>query len=413
VVVSAGKYLTGTVRLRSNVTLQLDTGAALIGTADLDRYEHFTPPPDGPLVGGSTRWHRALVLAADAENVAITGAGIIDGAKVADRLGEEGVRGPHAVLFGNCRNVTVSGVTIKDAGNYALLMEFTSGVRVRGIKVTGGYDGVHMRGWQGRPCRDVRISDCEFYTGDDCVAGWYWDDVRVERCTLNSSCNGVRLFGPARHVVVSDCRFFGPGKYPWRTPPSPLRWTNMASGISVQPSAWGDMPGEVDDLHIADVDMRDVAAPVHVVAKPSSTIGHVTVERLSASGVYRAAMSFESWTGEPIGRVDLRDVTIRYAGRSTAAMWSNPIEAARTLLAATRPEGVRPPGEDSRPLPAWGFYARHVRMLHLDNVQLSIEPADARPTMLLDDVDTLESDQIDQHSMEMKNVRDVQQIAPD
>jgi polygalacturonase len=407
VVVPAGRYLTGTVRLRSNVTLHLECGAELIGTSDLDRYDHFTPPVDTPLIGGSTRWHRAIVLADGAENVAISGTGIIDGAKVSDPLGEEYVRGPHAVLFGNCRNVTVSGVTIKDAGNYALLLEFTSGVRVDGIKVAGGYDGVHLRGWEGRPCRDVRVSDCEFYTGDDCIAGWHWDDVRVERCTLNSSCNGVRLFGPARDVVVSNCHFFGPGKYPWRTAPPPLRLTNMASGVCIHPSAWGDTPGEVDDLHIIDVDMRDVATPVHVVAKSPSTVGYVTVERLSASGVYRAAASFESWTGEPMGRVDLRDVDIRYTGRSIASSWSSPLETARTILAATRPEDVRPPGTNSRPLPAWGLYARHVRTLHLENVRLSVNPRDARPAVLLDGVDTLESDPASSpsDSVVMKNVR--------
>ena len=115
---------------------------------------------------------------------------------------------------------------------------------------------------------------------------------------------------------------------------------------------------------------------------------------------------FESWTGEPIGRVDLRDVNIRYAGRS-AASWKNPIEAARALIVTTRPEDVHPPGIDSRPLPAWGLYARHVRTLRVVNVRLSIEPSDSRPMMLLDDVNTFETDEIDTGSTVMKNVRDV------
>jgi len=158
--VPPGKYLTGTVHLKSNITLLLDAGAELIGTRDLDQYQNFTPPRDTPLVGGSLRFHRAMILGDGVQNVTITGRGVINGNNVFDKLGEEGVRGPHAVLFGNCTNITVRDISIRDAGNYAIFMEFTSHVEVRGVKITGGYDGVHFRGWKDNPCRDVRITDC-------------------------------------------------------------------------------------------------------------------------------------------------------------------------------------------------------------------------------------------------------------
>jgi hypothetical protein len=186
----------------------------------------------------------------------------------------------------------------------------------------------------------------------------------------------------------------------------------MASGICVQPSEWGDTPGEVDDLHIADVQMSNVASPVHVAAKSPSTIGHITIERLSATGVYRAAASFESWTDQPLGRVDLLDCDLRYAARSAA--WSNPMEAARALVAAKTPDEVGPPGIDSRPLPAWGLYARHVRTLHLANVRLSIDAPDRRASILLDDVGTLESDRTsDKSTTLMKNVPAIVPIVAD
>ena len=121
------------------------------------------------------------------------------------------------MLFGNSKNITIRDISIRDAGNYAVLLEFTSHVEVRGVKITGGYDGVHFRGWKDDPCRDVSITDCEFYTGDDCIAGWYWQDTLIDRCVLNSSCNGIRLFGPAKNLIIHNCLFFGPGRYEWRT----------------------------------------------------------------------------------------------------------------------------------------------------------------------------------------------------
>src|SRR5678815_4889560 len=95
--------------------------------------------------------------------------------------------------------------------------------------------------------------------------------------------DSVRLFGPARRVIVCDCEFFGPGRYPWRTS-GPLCHTNMAAGVCVQPSAWGETEGTVDDVRISDVTMRDVATPFHIANKAPSTIGRITIERLNAEG---------------------------------------------------------------------------------------------------------------------------------
>src|SRR3954454_18384272 len=123
VLVPAGRYLTGTVRLRSNVTLQLDAGAAIVGTPDVEQYEGFTPPEKTPLAE-RRRWHRALVLGDGVENVAITGRGVIDGNNVVDPTGEERMRGPHAILFGNSRNITLRDISVRDAANYAVMLEF-------------------------------------------------------------------------------------------------------------------------------------------------------------------------------------------------------------------------------------------------------------------------------------------------
>src|SRR4051812_28996761 len=67
VLIPPGKYLTGTVHLRSNVTILLETDAELIGTRDLSKYEMFTPPKGNPLAA-MPNWHRALILADGAEN---------------------------------------------------------------------------------------------------------------------------------------------------------------------------------------------------------------------------------------------------------------------------------------------------------------------------------------------------------
>jgi hypothetical protein len=370
-----GKYLTGTVHLKSNVTLMLDAGAEIVGTSDLDQYHHFSPPEGTPLAE-RRRWHRALILGDGAENIGIVGRGVINGNKVFDADGEEKMRGPHAVLLGNCKHVVLRDITIQDAANYAVMLEFTSHVEVRGVKIFGGWDGVHFRGWKDAPCRDVTITDCEFYTGDDCIAGWYWQDTLITRCIINSSCNGIRLIGPAENLIIHDCLFFGPGRQEHRTSRERKR-TNMLAGLCLQPSSWGRTEGKLDDVKISNITMHDVSTPLHLSIKPGTTAGKISIDRLTATGAYRAAASIESWAEEPIERVMLRDVSLEFTGGGTA-------EQAKIQ--------VRSPGLDARALPAWGLYARNVKTLELANVRLSLEKADARPAIIGENIATLDVD---------------------
>jgi hypothetical protein len=84
-----GRYLSGTVRLRSKVAFYLEAGATLIGSPALDAYERFTPPAGTPESKFRPEWHRALLLGIDVEDVAIEGLGTIDGNRVFDREGED------------------------------------------------------------------------------------------------------------------------------------------------------------------------------------------------------------------------------------------------------------------------------------------------------------------------------------
>jgi len=370
-----GKYLTATIHLKSNVTLQLDEGAEIVGAPEPEKYQNFAPPRGTPLAS-RLWWHRALVLGVGVENVAITGRGVINGNKVFDPRGEERMRGPHAVLFGNSKNVTIRDVSIVDAANYAVMLEFTSGVVVRGVKITGGWDGVHFRGCTDNPCRDVSITDCQIFTGDDSIAGWYWEDTLIANCVINSSCNGIRLIGPAKNLVIHDCLFYGPGKFEHRSSRDQKR-RNMLAGLCLQPGAWDRTEGLLDGVHASNLTMHDVTTPLHFAVKEGNTVGRVTVDGLKATGVYRAAMSVEGWAKEPIGRVSLRDVDVEFTGGGTAEQ------------AAMQ---VKSPGVDARPLPAWGLYVRNVKQLDLENVRLGVEKDDERPVMIAEGVDTLATD---------------------
>ena len=94
----SGRYLSGTIHLKSDVTLYLDAGARLIGTSDLEQYDQPKVPDFMPEARWG-KWHRGLILAEGQERIGIGGPGVIDGNKVFDPTGEERMRGPHTFVF--------------------------------------------------------------------------------------------------------------------------------------------------------------------------------------------------------------------------------------------------------------------------------------------------------------------------
>lgn len=370
VLLPAGEYLCGTVRLRSRVVLSLAQDATLRGTSKLDEYAAFSPPAGCPEAAWK-RWHRALLLADGVEDVVIEGPGTIDGNRVFDPQGEEKMRGPHTVLLGNSRGVTIRDLSIRDSANYAILFEFTDRVEIRNVTVTGGWDGVHFRGWKDRPCRDVTIAGCRFHTGDDAIAGRFWDRVEISDCEINSSCNCVRLIGPAEHLTIERCRMFGPGLYPHRT----SKRTKTLAALNLQPGGWDPTEGRLDDVRLADLTIENVTTPFHFVLKPGNSAGRIAVERVRARGVYQAAASVESWAETPFEEVTFRDVHIEF-------------EATRE-----RSRGpVRIPAHEARPLPSWGFYFRNARTIALEDVRITIPDGDSRPALWAEDVERLALD---------------------
>ena len=371
----AGRYLSGTIHLRSGVTLHLDAGARLIGTTNLALYAQPTPPAFMPEAKWG-KWHRGLIIGENIEDVAITGLGVIDGNKVFDPTGEEKMRGPHTIVLVNCRRFTLRDVTIVDSANYAVFFQVSDDVEIRNVKIVGGWDGVHWRGAPERWCQNVNIIGCQFFTGDDAIAGRYWNNTIIKDCLINSSCNGIRLIGPATRLTIANNLFRGPGEQPHRTSGEKRR-TNMLSGIILQPGAWDATRGPLDDVFIANNVMQHVASPVTLWTKPGNTVGKVTISGLDATGVYRSAFSAESWTDSPITNVVLRGVRAEFSGGSKA-WFTN--------------QTVKGPGVDARPLPAWGLYVRNVQTLTLEDVRFSLSADDLRPVLHAERVERLNLD---------------------
>ena len=84
-----------------------------------------------------------------------------------------------------------------------------------------GHDGIHFT-----TCDNITIRNCQFYTGDDCVAGFDNLNVLVEDCELNSACSAFRMGGT--NVLIQRCHVYAPAKYMFR---GVMRMEDKRAGI--------------------------------------------------------------------------------------------------------------------------------------------------------------------------------------
>lgn len=369
VIVPSGIFLTGTISLKSHVSLFLEKGAVIRGTTNLKDYLPYIPTKEMGQYDSAEKynWNRALILGVDVDDITISGEGMIDGDHVFNPNGEENMRGPHTILLGESRNITLSDITILHAANYAFMAYEIENTTFQHITIQEGWDGIHIRGG-----KNILIRNSEFYTGDDAIAGGYWENMTITDCHINSSCNGIRMIMPATGLEIARCSFTGPGRFPHRTSKE-LKRTNMLSAILLQPGGWGNAPGRVDDVSIHDLTIENMDNPFMFILNQGNECGTIEVQRVKASRIAKSASSAESWKGGTFEHIILRDISIDYVGHDEPSYQN--IQAGQ-------------PHVDARILPCWGWFFRNVKELLCENIRLSYTGTEIRPALFFDNVTT-------------------------
>ncbi|MDD6211398.1 MAG: glycosyl hydrolase family 28-related protein [Bacteroidales bacterium] len=365
-----GTYLIGTIHLKSNICLEIPSGVTLKGCLSVREYDSYIPQREMNkyLNANAKDWNRALLLGVGVENVSIIGDGIIDGGHLYDPCGEEGMRGPHTLLFAESRNICLKDIQIRQAANYALMGYEISHAKFENVTIQEGWDGIHIRGGD-----SVSISKCLFFTGDDAIAGGYWRDFTIDECMINSSCNGIRLIMPATKLKITNCSFVGPGLYPHRTSKELMR-KNMLSAILLQPGGWGKTPGDIDQIEISNIRVDQVDNALMMVLNEENKAGHISIRDFYGTRIKRAPISIESWKGEEYERITMKNLTLYYQGANDSTLIDIPIEK---------------PHVDARILPCWALFAQNIHALSLENVEFYYQGKEYRPGIIMKNVTQL------------------------
>jgi hypothetical protein len=199
----AGRYLAGTIFLKSNVTLHLSPAAVLLGSTRISDYQP-----------------RHFLYAKNASNIAIEGAGAIDaqGDAFFDKDRKPLARPSPLIEIWDSTDVRIENVTIRKAPGWTIHPKNCDRVKIRGINILNNYLSINSDGIDPDSCRNVIISDCYIEAGDDCIvlkttnrggAAQPTENVTVTNCVLISAASALKLgtesHADFRHCVFSNC----------------------------------------------------------------------------------------------------------------------------------------------------------------------------------------------------------------
>lgn len=407
VVLPAGRYLCGSIRLKSNIELNLQAGATIVATNKANAYdpsEEFGAPEYQD--GGHTYFHNSLIWAEGQTNISITGRGTIDGegltrhdTETAGNVqgGSIGM-GDKAIALKLCRNVLVRDITIFRGGHFAIILTGCDFATIDNVLIDTNRDGIDID-----CCRFTTVSNSKINTPNDdalVLKSSYalkkpqlCENILITNCVVtgykvgtvlnatyvpekvNWVCGRIKLGtesnGGYRNITISNCTCF------------------YSSGLAFEEVDRGRM----ENIVVNNISMSHVHHyPIYITtgcrnrgpkectdissAKDIQISNIVADDCDSLSGIQITGMK-----GTPIENVSLSNITIRYRGGMSKQPDMNYPE-----LGTKYPEIAKFLGT----CPAYGLYARHVKGLRMHNIRFFLEAPDCRPAVIYQDVQDVE-----------------------
>jgi polygalacturonase len=213
--VPAGKYLIGSIVLPSRTTLRVMKDALIQGTDDFNDY----PLKKCRWEGLEVPAHRALISARNAEHIAIIGKGTIRGNSVMKP--KLNPHRPMLIEMMNCTNIVFADLRLENFNTWCLHPVYCTDILATNLHFVT--QGINSDGFDPDSCQRVRIGNCRFDTGDDCIAiksgigkegariGKPSEDITIRNCHFVRGLGGVALgsecSGGIRRVTVENCIF--------------------------------------------------------------------------------------------------------------------------------------------------------------------------------------------------------------
>lgn len=395
-----GRYLTGSIHLKSNVTLHLEEGAVLLGSLNPFDYDRH----------GWT----ALVFGENQQNIGITGKGVIDGQgrylvrNVVTMIQKGLIKDlfrydrPEAearallIYFRSCQRVKLQQVTLRNSASWVQIYDQCRNVQLDGITVDSkaywNNDGIDVV-----DSDSVSITNSYIDSADDGIclksqdATQVCQNIYVRNCTIRSSANAIKFgttsYGGFRNIKMSQIKVYDTyrsaiaieavdGGFVENVAIDSLQAINTGNAIFLRiGERVKGKKGRLENVRLTNIRVEVPAT------KPDAGYEYEgPIEDLPRN------VSPSSIVGQPdalINNVTLSNVEIVYPGGGNSMVANVPLTALdKVPEKATAYPDFSMFGE----LPAWGFYLRHAQNIRFESVKLTCLKKDYRPAIVLDDV---------------------------
>ena len=407
VVLSAGTYLCGSIRMKSNVDLHLTAGARILAAPAsmkvYDESEVFGAPEYQD--GGHTYFHNSLIWAEGQQNISITGRGMIDGEGLTKKDTEKAGNvqggsigtGDKAIALKLCRNVTIRDITIYRGGHFAIIVTGCDIGTIDNVTIDTNRDGIDIDCCKYFTVSNTKVNTpnddaivlkssyalkrpvlCEHILITNCIVtgyklGTFLDGTYVPE-KVNWVCGRIKLGtesnGGYRNITISNCS---------------CMWS---SGLAFEVVDQGRM----ENIVVTNISLSHVHHyPIYITTGCRNRGPKDRTDVSSARDIYisnvvaddcdsLASIIITGMEGEPIRNVSLSDIRIQYRG------------GGKKVTKPYREQGTNyPEPRWAGPTPAYGLFARHVDGLQLRNVKFELMRPDERPDIILEDVKNYDS----------------------
>lgn len=403
-----GRYLTGTIMLKSNVTVNLHEGAVLLGSVNPYDYQEV-----------ATTRMPAFIGAYRAENIAVIGQGVIDGQgrELSYNYLDQQQKGilkdamtydrpsyrPQGIYLRECRNVTFQGVTIKSAAGWTFEPDQCENMTIDGVTVLG-HDFWNNDGIDIVDCKNLKLLNSFIDAADDAICFKSHDakaaneNIEVRNCVARSSASAIKFgtvsAGGYKHIRIINNKVYN---------------THRSAITIAIPDG-----GYADDILVDSLYAYNTGNAIYLrigarnANRPVGTLKNVTIQNMyceisatkpDAGYPYEGPIEDNPRNispasivglegGHDIENITLRNITLVYPGggnRHYAYRGLKPAE----LEAIPEMEKSYPEFSQFVELPAWAFWVRHAKNITFDGITLTAKASDYRPAVVIQEAENI------------------------
>ena len=397
VVIPQGEFLSGTIYLKSNVSLYIQKGGMLKGSPLLKDYPENTPSVKG-MKPHRAFWKsmpsRALIYADSVQNIGILGEGTIDGngRSPAFVTEDDNPNRPKLIFVVNCKKVRVEGLRFQNTAFWLQHYFACDGVIIKGLNIYNhgnkNVDGIDI------DSKNVVVSDCIIDCDDDALCfksdgNFLCENVVVTNCILSTTCNFIKMgtasYTGFKNISITNCVLKRPSESLVRD------WSKQSRGIKDSLTGLAGIAleivdgGKMDKINISNIVMSGVQTPIFIRLgsrmNPTGSISNVSISNIMATAESFITSSITAVPGFYVDNVVLNNIQFFNNG------FNSPFPQSPTIKEHEKdyPEN-RMFGDN---LPAYGFYLRHVKNISLQQIQFNISGEEHRPALHIEDAENI------------------------